>query len=1372
MKDIEKTLISYIRGQIDIDEVTQKLDQTLPQHPHLIQQLQSQLDKLFHDKSIPQDRYAALMNYLEKTQTGMGLIDLDLTLNPSAPSADEDATTVAPSPTPGDDDATIISTTQTSTDTGMNTSMTGGMGSGGGGSAGPIGPGFVLKERFRLESRLGEGGMGVVYKAVDLLKVEARDRNPYVAIKVLTESFKQHAESFIALQREASKAQRLAHPNIATVFDFDRDRGNVFMTMELLEGMPLNVYIKKLPPGGLPEAEAMRLIEGLGSGLAYAHKQGLVHSDFKPGNAFLIKDGTIKLLDFGIARAAKHQVEGSDHDREKTLFDPSSLGALTPAYATVEMFEGAEPDPSDDIYALACVAYELLTGQHPYNKQSAPKARELKLVPPPIPGLAKRQQKALNKALAYTRDQRTDTIEEFLDGLRRRKSYAKQIAAASIIGLSLAGYFGYVAYENYKLDLELQKLVTHIQSGDEQQIVPALSALRSYDKEIQTRVTADTRDEIIGYYSSKINDAINEQEGRYDFNSAEKYLKEAQLFYPDSATLNDTGERIANRKNTLLAALTEQYTQALENGLLLNVEGEDDITDALSILTKVDPDNPMLKDPRLAITYAEYAQKAVAGNDYELANNLLNTSSHYVKEDAQLQNLHDMVRFELSRIRAKAIMNDMQGVLDDLIAANSIAPFVEHKAKLIELAGYHIDDDRIRKLTANMQTQLDKALTQHTQGQSWEQAEQLLFNFSQALAPKYLVQKRTQLSELENNAGVREPMQNINSSKLADIQGKVEELLSKQTLGGENETDLLFSYKQIIALDTTKDITGQINLKLSAALKEHINKTLEAKRFKEAYRVNDLALAFLPHAPDYDTDKQRIQTAEAEYQKELAIKARLARVEGLKQTFLAQSRSNAVKDAIATFEQLKKDAPTDDPFINDEAPGILADAYQKLAESASNREKYDTALSLIEQGLKYAPGKASLLEAKKDVAKFVIVSSIQSKLFKAREKTGATLKGELSKLKSQYPDDYAKLEERLTKGVAAEIKARERKTLRLAHTLKDNALALMPGNNTIRNIRLKELPKPSKYAGKGMEQVNEGMLSQARATLKTALAKEPKHVEVAGFKKMLDEEIAKAEKAHKAYESALNSFKYAEARSHIDQAIALWKDNDSYKSDKKKLQAVIMQKEAGAKPCQENFAGYGKRSRATCIDIVATNKKAPTIVVVPAGGGHKSPYGISKYEISIGEFNLFCSNTKKCTLIKGDGKLPVSGISASMAEAYTKWLSDETGQTYRIPNPEEWRHAASAGGKEGNTDYNCLLRQGATILKGSSVLSAKSGKSNRWGLINYVGNVQELVRKSDGSYAAAGGSYQDAMSKCKVSLEKNHNGSADELTGFRVVRLL
>ena len=144
---------------------------------------------------------------------------------------------------------------------------------------GPLQPGSVIKQRFVLESMLGKGGMGLVFGAIDRRKQEARDPNPYVALKVLNADFQRHPQSFMALQREARKAQTLAHPNVVTVFDFDRDGDDVYMTMELLTGRTLESIVRDARGKGNGAEVSLPIIRGIAEGLAYAHRKGIVHSD-------------------------------------------------------------------------------------------------------------------------------------------------------------------------------------------------------------------------------------------------------------------------------------------------------------------------------------------------------------------------------------------------------------------------------------------------------------------------------------------------------------------------------------------------------------------------------------------------------------------------------------------------------------------------------------------------------------------------------------------------------------------------------------------------------------------------------------------------------------------------------------------------------------------------------------------------------------------------------------------------------------------------------------------------------------------------------------------------------------------------------------
>ena len=299
----------------------------------------------------------------------------------------------------------------------------------------------VLKNRFGLEDKLGSGGMGTVFKAKDLRKVEARDRNPFVAIKVLNNDFRDHPEAFIALQREASKSQTLNHPNIVSIFDFDKDGDVPFITMELLEGRELADLLRSYPTG-LPEDMAWKVIDGMCSGLAYAHQESIIHADFKPGNVYVSSANHAKILDFGIARAVQiNQAQGED-----TVFDPARLAALTPAYASREMLNGDNPEVRDDIYSLGIVIYLILTGHHPFGRLSAEDAYKEQLRAEKPKRMSRRQWRVLEKCLSFHRNARPGSVAEVQHSLfnpapwRTRPAFA--VAAAFAIALAVGVFYG------------------------------------------------------------------------------------------------------------------------------------------------------------------------------------------------------------------------------------------------------------------------------------------------------------------------------------------------------------------------------------------------------------------------------------------------------------------------------------------------------------------------------------------------------------------------------------------------------------------------------------------------------------------------------------------------------------------------------------------------------------------------------------------------------------------------------------------------------------------------------------------------------------------------------------------------------------------
>jgi len=308
--------------------------------------------------------------------------------------------------------------------------------------------GSVIKNRFRLEKEIGRGGMGVVYTARDLVQEEVGGKAFVLAIKLLSEKVKKHPEALRMLQQECKKVQSLAHPNIVTVYDFDRDADSVYMTMEFLDGCSLQDYLKKQQGVGVTFEKMALILSDIVAGLDYAHRRNIIHSDLKPANIFLTENGA-KILDFGIARALMdsdaEQIEWSSDYSSDEIQDSENdtFVALTPSYASLEMFMGAPPDVRDDIYGLACIVYELLAGKHPYEKKSAKEAFDEQLVLKCIEGLKEWQWTALRKGLALKREERTASATEFLTSLLPKRKEPWKLASYffAFTAIISMGYF-------------------------------------------------------------------------------------------------------------------------------------------------------------------------------------------------------------------------------------------------------------------------------------------------------------------------------------------------------------------------------------------------------------------------------------------------------------------------------------------------------------------------------------------------------------------------------------------------------------------------------------------------------------------------------------------------------------------------------------------------------------------------------------------------------------------------------------------------------------------------------------------------------------------------------------------------------------------
>ncbi len=270
----------------------------------------------------------------------------------------------------------------------------------------PLEIGRVLRDRYVLEQRLGRGGMGTVFKALDRYRAGLPEANQYVAIKVLHGDSENRLELLAKLRCEFYCAQMLSHPNIVKVYELDRDGDVDFFTMELLDGELLSSVIERFRALPMHRPQAFAIIREIGAGLAHAHARGVVHSDLKPHNVIVTHSGEVRILDFGASSAA-----GS-----------AAPATATPAYASCELLAGRSPDPRDDIYAFACLSYELLAGAHPFQRRSSTVARDLGIVPVRPARVSRRQWNALIRGLSWHRGGRSVTVGAWLNRLNAERA--------------------------------------------------------------------------------------------------------------------------------------------------------------------------------------------------------------------------------------------------------------------------------------------------------------------------------------------------------------------------------------------------------------------------------------------------------------------------------------------------------------------------------------------------------------------------------------------------------------------------------------------------------------------------------------------------------------------------------------------------------------------------------------------------------------------------------------------------------------------------------------------------------------------------------------------------------------------------------------
>jgi hypothetical protein len=1570
MEDFKSQLQAYIEGRVTLAQLQQRLKKDLRQSPEIAALYHRALFGMLQQKVLPEAVYQSLASLIETfdpndlSPDDASQRDDDRTLvgpGPVAEAEAEDQTRVGPGPGAKIDDQTRISPQTRPQGTVENTSAEppltkseehprGGVlpeddvqtsSSTGvsqwrkpfyqGPGTAPLGVGSVLKERFRLVEFIGYGGMGDVYKAEDSRRMDADDADPLVAIKVLNKTFRDHPESLRALQRETRKTQHLAHPNIINIFDFDRDRDNVFMTMELMKGRPLNEEIKA-HPRGFAIVEVLNYILGMTEALKYAHHKGVIHSDFKPSNVF-VHQGVIKVFDFGIARAAKAGQHESGSfaatDVEVDSFDAGSLGALTPSYASPEMLDTEEwaPAPEDDIYALGCITYELLTGQHPFRDggQKVPGnvACAQGLKPVRIKQLSRGQWKALQRTLSFQRQSRTPCVQDFIDDFMPKEGVRPLTSRwlfwpGAVVLIVGAAYFPVQALWQQR---QVNAFVERLDSGSEAQIAAQLAVIETYGITQRDLYFNDVRvkEALANFFVTR----FEQQAADDQYNAVDALIAQANRIYEDSRHIAEQTEVIRKRRAQRLNELNAELTQILDADLEGFILTYRQLQPLLTTIRQVDSNSRMLRDPRAPVQYLAAVRAFGRQRDYAPAMAMLSVALMQFPERQDF--LQEQLRLERERqnyqrkIRIGELQqpltrwNEQPVLLDQ--SADKLAPLIE----LLELDAVNPVALTARKrLTAA----LEAAIEPHLAANRWDPARQLLGQFAGALdlLKREGLERTIEQQQYAYEDGLKRLLRAINRAardgnlvavgedSALSLLSVLQQSSAAPAIVHQAQDRIARGYLRQARLKRSQQHWDAARGQLQAARALEVNAPLQASLEQELSTINAAEARAQGGSPGAAS-----LATEPDHAAALAVE-----IEQLYQDFdatllapdeLSLPRS---EQALALLDHIEQLAPQEPRLDN--ARLQIADRYLKDARTLVDRQRLQEALVLAERGAGVIPESTSLesqidsvqlaLQQRQQQLQYQRLLGVQQELQTAADARTLTPAWEKQLLKRLLefeaqqgnPDFSRKLRQQLSQDMLDQAQTlridkqfdRALGALGSAKRFDPDFKGLVTEAESIEQAQLRYKAEQAEARGKAAvegakqsfsTQIAANDVRQAKKTLNSIvnkldsegvfISREVPDAFAAAYLRLAIQQAKRQryqdagqliaaglhytpgsvtlieKQAEYGLQLDIKNFVNDAEQAGIDTLTSLRQTLDRFKTNVtgsryKKLQATLyagllrriqalqtadataaahlltraqrvfpnaavfsdlvlkspvtasrpsktdrvasaVADEVNApqstpssptprpagRPCTSQLAGYGSRSRAICYDMLDAQLRAPYMVVLPKQGDVQ--VAISKFEISVADYNRYCSLSKQCSALSSDPQLPVTGLSSTHVESYTRWLSERTGFSYRLASMAEWQYAARATGIEQPQDYNCRLTQGGTVLKGRSLVAVKVGSANAWGVVNYLGNAQELVSQG-GQMMAMGGHHQDMMSECAITLSRSASAEDDGLTGLRLIK--
>ena len=559
--------------------------------------------------------------------------------------------------------------------------------------------GQVLKGRYEIVETAFSGGMGYVYKARDRHARSPGTSDDIVAVKVMRPSVATAKDARRSLKDEAEKVRSLSHPAIVEIRDADEHDGQFFLVMEWLEGESLVELLRRSPGQRLERDLAWMIVRSIAAGLQHAHEHGIVHADINPSNIFVTNSMDVKLLDFGVARRV-HEVEHVDDSR---------LSWATQTYASPEVLSGLAPVVEDDVFSLACVAYRLLGGRHPFGNSTSRLAQQNGYRAEPIPWLDASDRNLLRRSLSFDRANRPQSVAEFagdgdirvVDAVRAadgagRKSASPWMAVVAVTPIIILGGGLWLAQQGERVETRA--------IGPE-----SVVAARVADQTLESNALPIANAMIlIANREIAAGNLVSSGAGN------------ARQWFRRALTLNPGNQDAI----VGLRGISDTYVERAHEAL--NADSPVAAYEALVIASETDPTNPAnavvanLLDAK-GNNELSAARLAAASGDYERAEQHLAAASAYLRIPVDR---FDLVRRQIETGRGDEILAESLAAVEARMAAGRLVAPGDNNAHalLLELQPLFGEDSRVQALTLRLGERLLTRATLAVATQNYDDA--------------------------------------------------------------------------------------------------------------------------------------------------------------------------------------------------------------------------------------------------------------------------------------------------------------------------------------------------------------------------------------------------------------------------------------------------------------------------------------------------------------------------------------------------------------------------------------------------------------------------------------------------------------------------